>query len=209
MSSGRRSNDSTVIVLTLLAFLAAEINDDDFSWDMDDEDESQAAASQAASPRLRPATSSAAAANLTVTGTTPGSETTPRGPTSPPTLARNDSSSASSDADWGFSPDPRDDTAASGMGHFDQEGGSRTRARGTPAVAAASDDTAAKDGSAANTASPRASSDGTSSYDLVGERSGAPSERDHDEAPTTAATTFAVGPRAVAEGGDSSDSDWE
>ncbi|KAK4046889.1 hypothetical protein OIV83_005785 [Microbotryomycetes sp. JL201] len=185
--------------------LETDVNDDDFSWDMDDEDDSNAAslqAAQATSETVNDSIGSNPASlepPLTTTTTTSGSTT---GGGTTPQLNRNDSSSACSETDWGFSPDPREEVGfvqnsstlaslatATTDTHVDTSQAATTKATTTESV---------KD-----CASPRASSDGTSSYDVVGERSGAPSERGDEQ--DREAKTAATKPTEA----ETDDSDWE
>ncbi|KAM0792642.1 hypothetical protein ACM66B_002424 [Microbotryomycetes sp. NB124-2] len=166
--------------------LDAQVDDDDFSWDMDDEDEPT-------SPRTVPASANTAGAGPTLepptSATTPGGGTTPT-PGQPGRTVS--SSSASSEAEWGFSPDPREETG------FVEPPTSLSAA----VVVDAQQSTPVAESSAKDCASPRASSDGTSSYDIVGERSGAPSERGDDAVEHRDKSTK----ESKAE---SDDSDWE
>ncbi|ORY39204.1 hypothetical protein BCR35DRAFT_311491 [Leucosporidium creatinivorum] len=158
-----------------------EDNDDDFSWDMEDEEEEEEASAAAPTSTLPASTSTSALAPppaISSTTTTSSSSTTlpPTAPDTPRATA--DASSSDSEPDWGLSP----------------------AVEQAPTMAAPS--------ATAETAqtSPRASSDGTSSYDVVGAASGTPSERGDVEEGAAAA----VGEKKEAKKEESDeDSDWE
>ncbi|GAA6008843.1 Dos2p [Rhodotorula paludigena] len=170
----------------------AEQDDDDFSWDMDDED----GASSAASPRIPPAATSPTAVPAASLDAAVASTTTPAEPSAPDTPKAPEAPTfppASPAADPTPAAAPAAETPAS------------------PAVAIEHQSPSASDD---QQRSPRASSDGTGSYDLVSAQSGNPSGDEgaaSPEVPQRAAVKQDAkkAPEPKKEEEDDDDSDWE
>lgn len=182
--------------------IVAQQDDDDFSWDMDDE-ESVASPRVPQEPAMTAAAAAAPAPSTAAAATAPAADA----PSPSPNVTPTRSAAASARADFQADPEPalQDDTDSAATA-------------AAPAKTSADVSPATSDGR-----SPRASSDGTSSYDLVGEKSGNPSaderervSRGQGEAPAAAtrSTTLAAGEGKTAQtsGGqedEDEDSDWE
>ncbi|BGP53594.1 hypothetical protein JCM8202_001439 [Rhodotorula sphaerocarpa] len=180
----------------------AQQDDDDFSWDMDDE-ESVASPRVPQEPAMTAAAAAAPAPSTAAAATAPAADAPSPSPSVTPT--RSAAASARADFQADLEPALQDDTDSAATA-------------AAPAKTSADVSPATSDGR-----SPRASSDGTSSYDLVGEKSGNPSaderervSRGQGEAPAAAtrSTTLAAGEGKTAQtsGGqedEDEDSDWE
>ncbi|GAA5979824.1 hypothetical protein JCM10908_003058 [Rhodotorula pacifica] len=179
----------------------AQQDDDDFSWDMDDEE-------SVASPRVpqEPAMSARAVPAPTVpaaagASSSPASaETTPIPPTVSKVAEPSSAVPSASAQQPAIAAAPSSSSTSTATGPIS-----------APQVRAMSNDTSPTTSSE----SPRASSDGTSSFDIVGERSGHPSADEHERAAARSAAAGASagmgGPASTAaeQEEEEDDSDWE
>ncbi|BGP37634.1 hypothetical protein JCM10450v2_001558 [Rhodotorula kratochvilovae] len=173
----------------------AEQSEDDFSWDMDEDD----AASSAASPRLpssppavAPASLAAAIAPVDSLPDTPKAAAPTALPSALPAALAASSPEPAAAAPSAAEPAPLVPAPASGH---------------TPAVGPGSGS-----GSGSSERSPRASSDGAGSYDVVHAESGNPSGDEAGAAAPAPAASIAEEKeqeRAAKDGSDEEDSDWE
>ncbi|KDE03455.1 hypothetical protein MVLG_06066 [Microbotryum lychnidis-dioicae p1A1 Lamole] len=157
----------------------AESNEDDFSWDMEDEEDEQAADQRRASASP-PAPVATATSRLTDTPSPtprpdsgesmPKAEAIPTLSAQPNTLLSR-ASSVSAGSDWGLDSGTMEEAEAG-----DDQGPTPPR-HAQPASLIDTHKTISPDLAGPNATSPRASSDGTAgSFDLVGLKSGTPSE---------------------------------